>query len=101
MFCFENIVFVSVYKYIVCFLLIVYGGCDNRYMESINKLVEIEERRKKKNPGKANKENLKEKNKTKRGNPIPLPKVVQTKKSKAKRRSYLKNRLQKEIKENT
>ena len=51
-----------------------------------------------KNPGKENKEKRKERNKAKRGQLIPAPKIVPSKKEKNKKRSSLKRELHKNLK---
>ena len=66
-------------------------------MKNINKIIEKEKIKSIKNPGKENKEKRKEINKAKRGEPIPVNKVVPTKKSKAKRRTSIKKETKKEI----
>ena len=66
-------------------------------MASIRKIVEKEINRKKKNPGKINKQKQKDINKAKRGDPIPVNKVVATKKSKSKLRQNIKKTTRKEI----
>ena len=68
-------------------------------MNSVKKIIEKEQQKSKKNPGKANKQKRKEINKAKRGEPIPAAKVVTPKKTKEKSRTNLKNKLNKEIKE--
>lgn len=69
-------------------------------MKSIKKIIEKENAKQKKNPGKANKEKRKETNKAKRGDPIPVNRIVTTKKSKAKQRQNIKKNTRKEIQDN-
>ena len=69
-------------------------------MNSIKKIIEKENVKQKKNPGKANKEKRKEANKAKRGDPIPVNRIVTTKKSKAKQRQNIKKNTRKEIQDN-
>lgn len=66
-------------------------------MDSVKKLVKKEEVKAKKNPGKKNKEKRNAANKAKRGDPIPVSKVVTPKKTKEKDRNILKKQLKKEI----
>ena len=66
-------------------------------MQGFKKLAEKESIRNKKNPGKANREKRNEINKSKRGNPIPISKVVIPKKVKENSRSKLKDKLKREI----
>lgn len=66
-------------------------------MTSIKKIIEKEEIKTKKNPGKANKQKQKEINKANRGETIPINKIVTPKKIKNKSRSNLKKELKKEI----
>lgn len=66
-------------------------------MESFNKLIKKQQQKDKKNPGKANKEKQKEKNRLKRGEPIPVSKVVTPKNIKEKKRNRLKSKLKSEI----
>jgi len=69
-------------------------------MKNINKLIEKEQLKQLKNPGKNNKKKRKEINKAKRGEPIPVNKVVPTKKSKSKRRESIKKDTIREINNN-
>ena len=68
-------------------------------MNSVKKIIEKEQQKSKKNPGKANKQKRKEINKAKRGEPIPIAKVVTPKKAKENKRTNLKKKLKKEIEE--
>lgn len=68
-------------------------------MDSVKKIVEKEQQKSKKNPGKTNKQKRKEINKAKRGEPIPVAKVITPKKVKENKRTYLKKKLKKEIEE--
>ena len=66
-------------------------------MKSIKKIIEKEDQKKKKNPGKANRQKRDEINKARRGDPIPIAKVVTPKKVKESKRTNLKKKLRKEI----
>ena len=66
-------------------------------MTSIKKIIEKENTKQKKNPGKANKQKRKEINKARRGDPIPVNRVVTTKKSKAKQRQNIKKNTRREV----
>ncbi len=70
-------------------------------MESLKKIIEKEERKNKKNPGKANRKKRDEINKARRGEPIPAAKVVTPKKVRERSRNGLKKKLEKELKETT
>ena len=67
-------------------------------MKNIKKIIEKEELKNKKNPGKQNKAKRKALNSANRGDPIPLNKVVTPKKQKQQQRQKLKKSLQKELK---
>lgn len=69
-------------------------------MSSVKKIIEKEDIKKKKNPGKLNKQKRQELNRAKRGDPIPVNKIVTTKKSKAKQRQNIKKNTRKEIQDN-
>ena len=68
-------------------------------MKSIKKIIEKEEQKNRKNPGKANREKREEINKARRGEPIPVAKIVTPKKVKESKRTNLKKKLRKEIEE--
>ncbi len=68
-------------------------------MESVKKIIEKEEEKRKKNPGKANREQRKESNRAKRGDPIPRNRIVESRKNKQRRRERLKKDLQKSLKD--
>ena len=66
-------------------------------MKSIKKIIEKEDQKKKKNPGTANRQKRDEINNARRGDPIPVAKVVTPKKVKENKRTNLKKKLRKEI----
>ena len=68
-------------------------------MESVKRIIEKEEQRKKKNPGKENRQKRDLLNKARRGEMIPAAKVVTPKKVKENSRNALKKQLNKEIKD--
>ena len=68
-------------------------------MESIKKIIEKEEIKQKKNPGKLNRQKNQERNKARRGEPIPTNRIVESKKVKKRNRNSLKKDLEKTIKD--
>ena len=68
-------------------------------MQSVKKIIEKQQQRSKKNPGKANRKKRDEINEARRGEPIPVGKVVTPKKVKESKRTNLKKKLRKEIEE--